>query len=168
MPVPSPTPSRPGTVTAAQMLVWFQVLSLFCCGFAPVYMWQPAFVVVALSALPIGPAFWLLLLALGIGSVVYAVITVSHLGNGDRRGRTAITAGLIVIAALGLTPVFCSPADGDAPIRTLITAAPSILCQAIAWVCIHSASAERWFLETEAFKQTPPDPEPNPETETPE
>ncbi|MCD0444515.1 hypothetical protein LO763_12880 [Glycomyces sp. A-F 0318] len=161
MPVPSTTPSRPGAITAAQTLVILQPVLLFCCGVAPLVAWWPAFLVGALATVPVFAGaemlFWGIMLLVLVGGIAYAAVTVRRLGNGDRRGRWWVSAGLVVVAALTAAAVF--PMGGDSMAwYTLATAAPSVAAQAIAWICVHSGPAERWFRECEPYLKAPAEP----------
>jgi hypothetical protein len=159
VPVPSETPSRPGSITAAQVLVCLQVVFLCCCGVAPVMMWVPAFLAVALAAVPAivqaEALAWAVLLLVLAGGVASAVATARRLGDGDRRGRSWVSAGFAVLLALGFAAAASTAGEASMPSAALATAAPSVLCQAIAWVCVQSASAERWFRECEPYRVDP-------------
>lgn len=156
MPVPSKTPDRAGAVTAAQFLVSTHAVSSFCCGIAPIFAFAPAFLLpVVYSALRLTGmygVFWLAVLLIPIAALAYAVVTVRLLGDGDRRGRFAVTGGLIVVVALASAGTLSWSADGVEPWPVLATAAPSLLAQVIAWICVRSRSAARWFQECEAYR----------------
>lgn len=166
MAAPSKAPVQPGTITAAQTLVWVQILCLLCCGITPVFVWWPGFLLPLFTFVPavIGSAVLTAAVFLSclFGAILYAVITTGHLGSGDRRGRSAVSAGLLVVAALAFGGTAALGADGAEIGRVLTSAAPSVVAQTVAWICVHSASAERWFFEWEAFlaePRTEPEPE---------
>lgn len=119
MPVPSKTPDRAGAVTAAQLLVSTHAVSSFCCGVAPIFAFAPAFLVPVLDAAVrltgTYALIWLTVLLVPIAALAYAVVTVRLLGNGDRRGRFAVTGGLAVIAALAGAGTLSWAADGADP-----------------------------------------------------
>ncbi|MEU6861367.1 hypothetical protein AB0B28_21140 [Glycomyces sp. NPDC046736] len=154
MTVPSNTPTKPGAITAAAVLIWLQLAFVVCCGFMPIFLWVPAFIVEALDTLPIqalGGAVWLVLAAVFIGSVLYTALTTIRLGKGDRRGRPGTIVGFIailVLTSIALFPSYTSAA-------TFASAAPSVICQLIACMCVYSPAAERWFRECEQYSVAP-------------
>jgi hypothetical protein len=140
------------------MLVAAQVALSFCCGALPILFWWPAFLAMILGLVAQAEAafpVWSTGLLMVIGSVVYAVITVRWLGEGRRLAGFAVSAGLVVVAATAATATALSANDGTLPWHTLATATPSVLAQAIAWWCVRSTSAQRWFRECEPYLVDP-------------
>jgi len=150
-PIETP-PSQPRSVTAAQVLLWLQLLTLICCGAAPVMMFWPAFMVMlnagALRFLHSETVIWLIMALELLAAILYPIFTTRWLGAGDRRGRTAVSVGVVVLIAfaIGATVTMAQDSLGGARIwATFASAVPSIGFQVAAWICLYSRSAEQWF-----------------------
>ncbi|WP_205323988.1 hypothetical protein [Glycomyces sp. YM15] len=160
MTAPSKTPERPGTVTAAQVFVALQAAALFCCGTVPALAWWPSFMAAIAYYLPgfseVDSRVSVAMVVVPIGAAAYATVVIRRLGDGDRRGRSWVGAGLaalIVLAVAGALLLFAI--EGDGHLLALISALPSILLQLLAWMCTHSEPTERWFRECESYLSEP-------------
>ncbi|MEU5156203.1 hypothetical protein [Glycomyces sp. NPDC021274] len=160
MTVPPKTPDRPGTVTAAQVFVGLQAAALFCCGLLPVFAWWPAFMAAVVFYLPglsgVDSGLWIAMVIVPVGAAAYAVITIRQLGNGDRRARTWVAAGLAMLIVLaGASALLLFEFEGGGSVLALVSALPSVLLQLFAWMCTHSEPTEQWFRECEAYLREP-------------
>ncbi|GAA1669571.1 hypothetical protein GCM10009830_14200 [Glycomyces endophyticus] len=138
-----------------------QAVAMCSCGYLPIFMWYPAFLVTIASSLPPFPGIEVLLIVVPVGVIVYATVTNTWLGRGDRRGRSAVAAGLLVLVALAAAASMNATAEGFEILAVAASAGPSILLQGLAFIRLRSAAAEQWFRDCESFASgTGPDPEP--------
>jgi hypothetical protein len=160
MTVPSKFPDRPGTVTAAQVFVVLQAIALFGCGTLPALFWWPSFMAVIAYYLPglseVDSRLSIAMVVVPIGAVAYATVVIRRLGNGDRRGRTWVGAGLAVLIVLAVVASgLLLPDLGEGVGLALVSAGPSILLHLFAWMCTHSEPTEQWFRGCESLRNQP-------------
>ncbi|MQM24376.1 hypothetical protein [Glycomyces albidus] len=153
---PLMVPDRPGTLIAAQVFVGLQAVALVCCGILPVFFWWPAFMAAVVYFLPVvggGDSWlWIAMAIVPIGAAAYAVVTIMRLGNGDRRSRTWVGAGLAVLIALAVAGALLMWVNEHGGIRlAVVSALPSVLLQSFAWMCTHVEPTEQWFRECESY-----------------
>ncbi|WP_026922564.1 hypothetical protein [Glycomyces arizonensis] len=138
-----PGPDKPGTVTAAQVALWLQVVYFFCGGIAPAVFWWPAFAVVLLDAVSPSYAdwqFWLLLLCIPVAAAYTSALN-RRINDADRRARIAALVSTALLAAGTVAAVLVS----YAPSATFITTAPFLGLQAVTLACLCSPEANAWF-----------------------
>jgi lysylphosphatidylglycerol synthetase-like protein (DUF2156 family) len=151
---------KPGTVTAAQTLMWIQFSFLLCCGVGATFTALIATGFIAELGLDGGlleSAENLLVLTVSVFAGVVAVaillgVLAAKLGAGSRTAQITtivVMLGTIVFGFLGLYTQFQveetagSPVDGSEAVGTVLALAVPIATL----LCLCTGSANQWFRQ---------------------
>lgn len=151
---------KPGTVTAAQTLMWIQFSFLICCGFGTTF--ATLFLTGIVSELVLDGSLLegtenllVLTVAVLVGVAAAAVlfgVLAAKLGAGRRSAQImtiVVMLGTIVFGFLGLYTQFeveeyaGSPVDGSGMVGTLLALALPV----VTLLCLCTGSANQWFRQ---------------------
>ncbi len=158
--LPEPLYRKPGTVTAAQTLMWIQFSFLVCCGFGTTFvtLFMTGIVdelgfdedllegaenlVVLTAAVVVGVA---------AAAILFGVLA-AKLGAGNRSAQVmtiVVMLGVIVFGFVGLYTRFevedyaGTPVDGSEVAGTLL----ALMLPIVTLVCLCTGSANQWFRQ---------------------
>jgi Kef-type K+ transport system membrane component KefB len=138
---------RPGTITAAQILLWLQPVCFFLCGVAPIFLWVRAFgsdlleLLYSLHLIPTGralPAYLVLALAVAI---TWTALVARALGERRRWARNAAAVATLAMALAVAVPMLANANEN----WELITAMPWFAVQGATLICLVTPASSRWF-----------------------
>jgi lysylphosphatidylglycerol synthetase-like protein (DUF2156 family) len=170
---PAPLHRKPGTVTAAQTLMWIQFSFLLCCGFGTTFatlFWTGAVENLGFREDPLEGAENLVVLVAAVAAAVAAAATLfgvlaAKIGSGSRSAQVmtiVLMLGITVFGFVGLYTRFevedyaGAPVDGSEAAGTLLALALPICTL----VCLCTGSANQWFRQggRDAWPQRPAHP----------
>lgn len=157
---PEPLHRKPGTVTAAQTLMWIQFSFLLCCGFGTTF--ATLFLTGVVEDLgfredPLEGVENLMVLAAAVVAGVAAAailfgVLAAKIGAGRRSAQVmtiVLMLGIIVFGFVGLYTRFevedyaGTPVDGSEAVGTLL----ALVLPILTLVCLCTGSANQWFRQ---------------------
>lgn len=91
--------------------------------------------------------------AVGFAAIfTYAYVTNRWVDRADRRARTTIIAGTVVLVGLTAVTIPVTGWDTSGVNLVLLAAAPSLIIQAIALRCVYGREGRRWFDGSKAAR----------------
>ncbi|GAB3223315.1 hypothetical protein GCM10027447_10920 [Glycomyces halotolerans] len=159
-PRPEPLLRKPGTVTAAQTLMWIQFSLLVCCGTGGTFIalfWSGLLAEIGMTGDVTESAENLVTLAavvvLGIvGTAILFGILAAKIGAGRRWAQVMTIAIMLATINFGFIAVYTGfqvEERAGKPVDTsdLVWALLSLAMPAITMICLFTGSANQWFRQ---------------------